>query len=118
MTIRSHRHPKSRPRVSDDNVYGESLFRTTQHWPEFPAKGFASLDKTRSWAAEFVRWDNVDHRHSGIRYVSPPATSCRSAYAVALIAESLLCPAGEAQPATAAPESSAQRVDAAINCCE
>ena len=36
----------------------------------------------------------------------------------ALIAESLLCPAGEAQPATAAPESSAQGVSAAINCCE
>jgi hypothetical protein len=25
----------------------------------------------RAWAAEFVRWYNVDHRHSGIRYVSP-----------------------------------------------
>ena len=25
----------------------------------------------RAWAAEFVRWYTVDHRHSGIRYVSP-----------------------------------------------
>jgi transposase InsO family protein len=39
--------------------------------PEFSAKGFASLDEARAWAAEFVRWYNVDHRHSGIRYISP-----------------------------------------------
>lgn len=61
----------SRPRVSDDNAYAESLFRTAKYRPEFPAKGFASLDEARAWAAEFVHWYNVDHRHSGIRYVSP-----------------------------------------------
>ena len=61
----------SRPRVSDDNAYAESLFRTAKYRPEFPTKGFASLDLARAWAAEFVRWYNVDHRHSGIRYVSP-----------------------------------------------
>ncbi|MFO0433222.1 MAG: integrase core domain-containing protein, partial [bacterium] len=38
---------------------------------EFPAQGFASLEQARAWTAEFVRWYNVDHRHSGIRYVSP-----------------------------------------------
>lgn len=61
----------SRPRVSDDNAYAESLFRTTKYRPEFPAKGFEDLDQARAWAAEFVRWYNHDHRHSGIRYVSP-----------------------------------------------
>jgi transposase InsO family protein len=61
----------SRPRVSDDNAYVESLFRTAKYRPEFPAKGFASLGEARTWAAEFVRWYNVDHRHSGIGYVSP-----------------------------------------------
>ena len=61
----------SRPRVSDDNAYAESLFRTAKYRPEFPTKGFADLDAARSWAAEFVRWYNHDHRHSGIRYVSP-----------------------------------------------
>jgi putative transposase len=61
----------SRPRVSDDNAYAESVFRTAKYRPEFPAKGFTSLDEARAWAAEFVRWYNVDHRHSGIRYVSP-----------------------------------------------
>jgi transposase InsO family protein len=61
----------SRPRVSDDNAYAESLFRTAKYRPEFPATGFAALDEARAWAAGFVRWYNIDHRHSGIRYVSP-----------------------------------------------
>lgn len=61
----------SRPRVSDDNAYVEALFRTAKYRPEFPASGFADLGAAREWAREFVRWYNHDHRHSGIRYVSP-----------------------------------------------
>jgi putative transposase len=61
----------SRPRVSDDNAFAESLFRTAKYRPEFPTKGFATLDEARAWATGFVGWYNVDHRHSGIRYVSP-----------------------------------------------
>ena len=61
----------SRPRVSDDNAYAESLFRTAKYRPEFPTKGFETLDGARAWAAKFVHWYNVDHHHSGIRYVSP-----------------------------------------------
>ena len=61
----------SRPRVSDDNAYAESLFRTAKYRPEFPAKGFEDLDVARAWATHFVHWYNVEHRHSGIRYVSP-----------------------------------------------
>ena len=61
----------SRPRVSDDNAYAESLFRTAKYRPEFPAKGFIDLEAARTWAAGFVHWYNVEHRHSGIKYVSP-----------------------------------------------
>ena len=34
----------SRPRVSDDNAFVEALFRTAKYRPEFPSKGFATLD--------------------------------------------------------------------------
>lgn len=61
----------SRPRVSNDNPYVESLFRTAKYRPEFPAGGFVDLDHARGWAAEFVRWYNHAHRHSGIGYVTP-----------------------------------------------
>ncbi len=61
----------SRPRVSDDNAYAEALFRTAKYRPEFPAAGFEDLNAARNWAAGFVQWYNVEHRHSGIRYVRP-----------------------------------------------
>lgn len=61
----------SRPRVSDDNAFVESLFRTAKYRPEFPERGFADLQAARQWASDFVRWYNHEHRHSGIRYVTP-----------------------------------------------
>jgi putative transposase len=61
----------SRPRVSNDNAFVESLFRTAKYRPQFPDKGFADLNAARTWADEFVRWYNHLHLHSGIRYVSP-----------------------------------------------
>ena len=61
----------SRPRVSDDNAFAEALFRTAKYRPEFPLKGFADQDSARQWAMRFVHWYNHEHRHSGIRYVTP-----------------------------------------------
>jgi hypothetical protein len=61
----------SRPRVSDDNAFAEALFRTAKYRPEFPIKGFADLHTARQWAMRFVQWHNDEHRHSGIRYVTP-----------------------------------------------
>ena len=61
----------SRPRVSDDNPYAEALFRTAKYRPEFPVKGFPGLRAARGWAAHFAHWYNDEHRHSGIKYVTP-----------------------------------------------
>jgi len=61
----------SRPRVSDDNAFVEALFRTAKYRPQYPASGFIDLPDARRWASEFVGWYNHDHRHSGIRFVSP-----------------------------------------------
>ncbi|MFB9123746.1 IS3 family transposase [Paraburkholderia dipogonis] len=61
----------SRPRVSDDSAYAEALFRTAKYRPEFPATGFEDLNAARTWATGFVQWYNFEHRHSGIRYMTP-----------------------------------------------
>jgi putative transposase len=61
----------SRPRVSDDNAYAESLFRTAKYRPEFSDGGFKDLEEARLWGARFVHWYNFEHRHSGIKYVTP-----------------------------------------------
>ena len=62
---------KSRPRVSNDNPYAESLFKTLKYVPNFQPQGFASLTEARLWVKNFVEWYNYEHRHSGIHYVTP-----------------------------------------------
>ena len=89
----------SRPRVSDDNAYAESLFRTAKYRPEFPVKGFADLDAARAWAAGFVRWYNHDHRHSGIRYVSPAQRHAGEDHAILAARHALYTKAREQKPA-------------------
>lgn len=61
----------SRPRVSNDNPYSESLFRTTKYRPDYPVNGFIDLEQARDWVLGFVRWYNKVHRHSGIKFVTP-----------------------------------------------
>jgi len=61
----------SRPRVSDDNAYAESLFRTLKYCPEYPSKGFSTVEDARAWVARFVTWYNDVHLHSGIGFVTP-----------------------------------------------
>ena len=61
----------SRPSVSNDNPYSESLFGTMKYTPAFPSKPFESLAAARDWVHGFVHWYNEEHRHSGIRFVTP-----------------------------------------------
>jgi putative transposase len=61
----------SRPRVSNDNPYAEALFRTCKYRPDYPRKAFASLDEARAWTQQFVRWYNQEHKHSGLKFVTP-----------------------------------------------
>ena len=61
----------SRPSVSDDNPYSESLFRTLKYTPAYPSKPFESLTAAREWVYRFLQWYNEEHRYSAIRYVTP-----------------------------------------------
>lgn len=60
----------SRPRVSNDNPYIESLFKTLKYTAGYPGQ-FKDLYHARIWMAEFVNWYNTEHRHSAIGYVTP-----------------------------------------------
>ena len=61
----------SRPRVSNDNAFAETLCRTAKYCPTWPSKPFKSLEKALEWVNGFVTWHNEDHRHSGIGFVTP-----------------------------------------------
>lgn len=61
----------SRPRVSNDNPYAESLFRTCKYRPDYPRKPFDDVEEARTWTMQFVRWYNHQHKHSGLKFVTP-----------------------------------------------
>ena len=61
----------SRPRVSNDNPFAESLFRTCKYRPDWPSHGFKSLEEARLWVLRFTRWYNYEHKHSQLRFVTP-----------------------------------------------
>jgi putative transposase len=61
----------SRPAVSNDNPYSEALFKTVKYVPEYPEEPFQTLQEARAWVSRFVAWYNTEHKHSGIKYVTP-----------------------------------------------
>ena len=61
----------SRPSVSNDNPYSESLFRTLKYRPEYPEDVFSNLHGARTWVRWFVDWYNNEHLHSSIQFVTP-----------------------------------------------
>lgn len=63
---RSH----SRPKVSNDNPYSESLFKTLKYGPAFPER-FGSIHHAREFMDSFVTWYNHEHRHTGIGLHTP-----------------------------------------------
>lgn len=61
----------SRPALSNDNPYSESLFKTLKYRPEYPLDPLADIAAARAWARTLVQWYNHEHRHSAIRFVTP-----------------------------------------------
>ncbi len=59
----------SRPRVSNDNPYSESLFKTIKYCPKYPDR-FKDLAEAKQWMIMFIDWYN-NHQHSGIKFVTP-----------------------------------------------
>jgi putative transposase len=61
----------SRPSVSDDNPFSESLFKTLKYCPQYPSKPFGTIEEASKWVDSFVTWYNSEHLHSGIKFVTP-----------------------------------------------
>jgi putative transposase len=61
----------SRPSVSNDNPFSESLFKTLKYCPQYPTHPFESIEAARAWVKQFVYWYNHIHLHSGIKFVTP-----------------------------------------------
>ena len=90
---RSH----SRPRVSNDNPYSESLFKTLKYGPEFP-ECFGSLSEARQFMDLFAQWYNHEHRHTGIGLHTPADVHYGLAHAKATDRRSVLADARTRHP--------------------
>ncbi|PBC45601.1 IS3 family transposase [Rhodococcus sp. ACPA1] len=62
----------TRPRVSDDNPFSESLFKTIKYDLSCPTL-FESIDHARDWTAQFLHRYATEHRHSGLGRHTPAA---------------------------------------------
>jgi len=60
----------SRPRVSNDNPFSESQFRTAKDDWQYPGR-FDGSGLAWSWARSFVHRYNTKHRHSGLAMLTP-----------------------------------------------
>ncbi|OHU98141.1 IS3 family transposase, partial [Mycobacterium talmoniae] len=60
----------NRPRVSNDNPFSESEFRTMKYRPNYPGV-FETIEDARAYMAWYVPWYNQNHKHSGIALFSP-----------------------------------------------
>ena len=49
----------------------QSLFRTVKYRPNYPNRPFSSKEEACQWVSSFVDWHNHQHRHSGIKFVTP-----------------------------------------------
>ena len=56
----------SRPRVSNNNPYSESLFRTVKYRPDYTRRRFASKDEACQCVASIVNKYNHPHRYNVI----------------------------------------------------
>jgi len=59
-----------RPRVSNDNPYSESHFKTVKYHSGFPGR-FGCIEEAKDFCPKFFQWYNTEHRHGGIGLLTP-----------------------------------------------
>jgi len=72
----------NRPRVSNDNPFSESLFKTVKYRAGYP-RTFTNLMAAMTWFARFVDWYNTKHLHSALAYLTP--AHCRTGKAAEIL---------------------------------
>ena len=60
----------SRPRVSNDNPYSESCFKTIKYQPDYPGR-FRDIQHARRWFTELFSWYANQHRHTRLALFTP-----------------------------------------------
>ncbi len=88
----------SRPGVSNDNAYAESLFRTMKYHQSYPVRRFRNLDGVRHWIEGFVEFSIGEYRHSAIQCVTPNQRQFGEADAICAIRQQTYSKAHQENP--------------------
>ena len=92
-----HLRSFSRPRVSNDNPFSESQYKTLKYRPNFPDR-FGSHADARAHLDPFFRWYNHEHHHTGIALLTPADVHFGRAAAVLAARQIVLDAAFAAHP--------------------
>ena len=87
----------SRPRVSNDNPYSESQFKTLKYRHDFP-ECLGCIEDAAAHLTRFFAWYNDEHRHSGIAFLTPSGVHQGRAQAMLAARQRALDLAYEAHP--------------------
>jgi putative transposase len=87
----------SRPRVSNDNAFSESQFKTLKYQPDFPGR-FRDVEHGRAWCSEFFDWYNHHHQHAGLALFTPADVFCGRVEALLATRQAALDTAYAAHP--------------------
>lgn len=87
----------SRPRVSNDNAFAESAFKTFKYRPEIPER-FGSLADARAFFAKLLAWYNEEHFHTGIALLTPADVHAGTASSIIAARQRVLDAAYQAHP--------------------
>lgn len=79
----------SRPRVSDDNPFSESHFKTIKYAPEYPGR-FDYPEEAQTYFRVFFPRYNAEHRHSGLGLLTPAAVHYGHAPAIQVARQQVL----------------------------
>lgn len=87
----------SRPRVSDDNPFSESQFKTAKYHPTYP-DAFLDDEHARGHFERFFHWYNHEHRHAGLAFLTPADVHLGRVDAVLSVRQAALDAAFAAHP--------------------
>jgi putative transposase len=87
----------SRPRVSNDNPYSESGFKTMKYSADFPVR-FGSLAEAEAFCRDYFVWYNQEHYHTGIALLTPAQVHYGEAEAIQVKRQATLDAAFAAHP--------------------
>ena len=88
---------RSRPHVSNDNPYSESLFKTAKYVPLYPGS-FAAIENARLWFNTFFSYYNYEHYHSGLGLFTPASVHAGTIDEIIILRQRVLDNAYEAHP--------------------